>query len=64
VLAVQRDDALFIKHDFLIGFLLERIVGGRHLGARECECVYWVVYVYIFNILFSVLLMIYYLCFL
>jgi hypothetical protein len=30
VLAVQRDNALFIKHDFFIGFLFERIVGRGH----------------------------------
>ena len=30
VLAVQGDDAFFIKHDFLVGFLLERVVGRRH----------------------------------
>jgi hypothetical protein len=35
VLAVQSDDALFIKHDFFIGFLFERIVGRSHAMQPE-----------------------------
>ena len=37
VLAVQRDDALFVQHDFLIRFVLEGIIGWGHVDANKIK---------------------------